>query len=269
VQAGVPGAWTAAFRFRSDVANAPPVIESITASPRAEAKTELTVTVVAQDQETGPANLIYEWSSTGGSFTGTGASVRWLAPAISAPTAFQLTVAVIERYTTAAAGGGIETRENRVTATTTVHANDSSPEVTGLATTFIDDFIHTERSPEFCVRNFSDSCAGKQDELQDIRENRRQFVINPGLSSLGAGTIHFFDIADPVRQVPVAPSQAGAAEFLAPCRFAATTLGSGVFGVAVGTCRLTTVYENWQWRLCVSNFLPAAGASPFSIRFHR
>jgi hypothetical protein len=257
VQAGTAGPWSSAFRFRTDSAgNGPPVIQTITVSPRAEARTELDVTAVVQDQETGPANLIYEWTAPSGSFSGSGASVRWLAPAITSPTVYDLSLTVIERYTVPIAGGGEEARENRASRSATVHVNDSTREITTLATTFIDDFVHSDRTPEFCVRSFSNNCPGKADELRDIQDNRRLFVNDPALSSSGTGSIGYYDIGDVVRRKAVPTPQAGFAEFLAPCRFARVTKATGVFGVVTGTCRLTGVYENWQWRLCDSNFLP-------------
>src|SRR5436190_23549900 len=89
VQSGIAGAWSATFRFRTDAKpNTPPVIQSITAAPRAESRDEIAVTAVVHDQETSPENLVYEWSATGGSFAGTGAMVRWIAPAVSGPSAF-------------------------------------------------------------------------------------------------------------------------------------------------------------------------------------
>ena len=108
-----------------------------------------------------------------------------------------------------AVAGADEARENRVSGRTTTHVNDSPREITALATTFIDDFLHSERTPEFCVRNFSDSCAGKQDELRDIRDNRARFANNPAASSMGTGSIAFYDSGDIIRRRPAAPSQAG------------------------------------------------------------
>jgi hypothetical protein len=259
-QGGAPGAWSNTFRFRTDSSgNPPPVIQTITVSPRAEAGTALDVSAVVTDQETSPANLIYEWAASTGTFSGNGANVRWAIPAITAPGAVDLTLTVIERYTVPVAGGGVETRENRVSQTATVHANDSSREITALAATFIDDFIHPERSPEFCVRNFSNSCQGKQDELSDIRDNRRLFVIDPAQSGLGTGSIGFYDTGNVSRRIAVPPSQAGFAEFLGPCHFVSTRIATGGREVATGTCRLTTVYEDWQWHLCDSNFLTGSG----------
>ena len=73
---------------------------------------------------------------------------------------------------------------------------------------------------------------------------------------MGTGSIAFYDSGDIIRRRPAAPSQAGFAEFLAPCRFASTLKATGASEIAVGTCQLTHVYENWQWRLCDSRFLP-------------
>lgn len=267
-QAGVAGPWSSSFRFRTAfVANAPPVIQAITASSRTEPNTDVEVSAVVQDQEASAAGLVYEWTATGGTFTGTGASVRWQVQGVSGATAYDLTLTVIERYTVALEGGGDEARENRISAKTTVHVNDSRPEITILASTFIDDFLHSDRSPEFCIRNFSDNCQGKQDELRDIRENRARFINDPARSSLGPASIDFFDTSHVAQRRPVPPAQASFAEFLAPCRFASTTKATGQFGFATGICRLTTVYENWQWRLCDSNFLPPAGANAFSLSF--
>jgi hypothetical protein len=142
---------------------------------------------------------------------------------------------------------------------TTVHVNDSTREITTLATTFIDDFLHSDRTPEFCVRNFSDSCPGKRSELTDIRNDRQQFVNDPNRSSLEAGTIAFYDSESSHRVVP--PSQAAFADFRAVCHFASTNKATGTFGIVTGTCQLTNVYENWQWRQCDSHFLPPFSSS--------
>jgi hypothetical protein len=267
VQSGTAGAWSGTFRFRTEATtNAPPVIQSITATPRAEARDDVPVNAVVQDQETNPANLVYEWSAAGGSFGGTGSSVRWTAPSVTAPTAFDLTLTVIERYTVAIAGGGEETHENRVTGKTTVHVNDSSREITTLSTTFIDDFLHSDRSPEFCIRNFSDSCAdGKQMELNDIRNDRRDLINDPARSNMGPGSIAFYDARS--SRVPVPASQSTFADLRAACRFAATSRITGAFSIATGTCQLTHVYENWQWRQCESHFLNPSSSSTVFSRF--
>jgi hypothetical protein len=266
VRSGTAGPWSNTFRFRSEAGvNAPPAIQAINVSARAEAGSEVEVSATVQDQEATAATLLFEWTATGGSFAGTGASVRWTAPAVAIPTAYDLTLTVIERYPVALPGGGDETRENRATARTTVHVNDSTREVTSLATTFIDDFLHSERTPEFCVRNFTDTCPGKRQELSDIRQNRARFVNNPGASSVGPASITFFDTSNTPR-IAVPASQAVYAELTASCRFAATDKATGQAGVAVGTCLLTNIYENFQWRLCDSRFLAPSLSPSTAVR---
>jgi hypothetical protein len=267
VQSGTAGAWSSTFRFRTEAtANTPPVIQSITVAPRAEAGDEIQVTAVVQDQETNPAYLVYEWTATSGTFAGAGASVLWTAPVVTAPAALDLRLTVIERYTIPVPGGGEENHENRVTGGATVHVHDSSREITTLATTFIDDFLHSDRTPEFCVRNFSDNCPGKRDELSDIRNDRQLFINDPARSSMDAGTITFYDSnSGSRREVP--PAQATFADFRAVCRFAATSKTTGAFGIVTGTCQLLEVYENWQWRQCDSHFVNPASSTAAFLRF--
>lgn len=261
-QNGAAGSWSAAFRFQTaGVPNNPPLIQSLTTnSNRAEVNADIQVNAVVQDQETSPASLTYEWSATGGSFNGSSASVVWRAPSTVAMATHVLTLTVIERYTSVDVDGRTQNRENRTTGTVQVHLNNSSDELSKLALTFLDDFVHSERTPEFCVRNFSDNCPGKQDELSDITANRAEFVNDPSRSSFSIRSISYNTPGS-------VATGATAATVLAPCNFAATRKSNGAFGIASGTCRLTGVYENWQWRLCESNFLSPQGTFSFSRIF--
>lgn len=254
-QGGTSGSWSSVFRFQTaGIPNNPPVIQQISlSSPRVEVNAQIQLTAVVQDQETSPASLTYEWTATAGSFSGSGASVTWRAPAAATVATHDLTLTVIERYTAIDADGRSQSRENRVSGSVTAHVNDSGAELSLLALTFLDDFVHSERSAAFCVRNFSDSCRGKQDEFNDITANRAEFVNDPGQSSFSIGSITYNTPGN-------VPTGAMSATVLAPCNFAARRLSTGAFGIARGTCRLTNVYENWQWRLCESNFLPASDA---------
>jgi hypothetical protein len=258
VRGGVAGPWSGTFRFRTDFApNGAPVIQSLTASSdRAEVDASVQLSAAVQDQETSPASLIYEWSAPGGSFTGTGAAVSWRAPMIAAPTEYALTLTVIERYTVIDQDGAQQTRENRVSGNVRVHVNNSQAELTILALTFLDDFLHSDRSPVYCVRQFTDSCTGKRMELEDITRNRAEFINDPARSSFSVASITY----NPSRT---------RATVLAPCNFAATEKKTGQFGVARGTCRLVNVYENWRWYLCESWFDPPPTGTfdTFSRRF--
>jgi hypothetical protein len=259
VQANTQGPWSSTFSFITNVSNSPPVIQSITpASNRSEVNGDVLVTAQVTDQETSPSNLVYNWTATGGSFTGTGSTVHWHAPASGAPALFTLTLTVIENYTVTIPGGKSQTGQNQATASTEIHVNDSNKEITNLVLTFLDDFVHSERTPEYCVRNFSDNCSGKQDELSDIQSDRANFINDPSRSGFSVSSITFDD--------PVHPTFSNV---VAPCHFAATNKSTGVFGIANGNCLLTTVYENFNWFLCVSHFQPISFTSSELQRLFR
>ena len=252
VQANTQGPWSNAFSFITNVSNSPPVIQSITpASNRSEVNGDVLVTAQVTDQETSPANLIYNWTANGGSFTGTGSTVHWHAPASGAPALFTVTLTVVENYTVTIPGGKSQTGQNQTSASIGIHVNDSTKEITNLVLTFLDDFVHSERTPEFCVRNFSDSCQGKQDELSDIQSNRANFIQDP--TSIGVQCL-----VDHLRRIrPSRRSRRCWRRAILP----PPTNRPASSGSPIGTCRLTTVYENFNWFLCVSNFDPISFTS--------
>jgi hypothetical protein len=258
------GTWTRAFRFQTEaVRNTPPTIEWLfTNTERAEVNGQIELTAVVSDAETDAASLLYEWTATGGTFTGSGRSVVWRAPGSANPAVHDLKLTVIDRYTATDADGKSQPRENRVSRSATAHMNDSPAELSALALTFLDDFVHSERSPEFCVRNFSDACRGKAEELSDIQRNRALYIVDPSRSSFRIHSIAYNTAGN-------VPTQATFATVLAPCEFASTEKATGMFGIARGTCRLTNVYEDFRWRLCESNFLPPLNSvfDVFSKRF--
>ena len=241
-------------------ANAPPVIQALYRNTeRAEIGGEIELTAVVADGEARPSDIRYEWSATAGAFTGKGATVRWHAPAVAVPPFHQLRLDVIERYTLIGAGRLLPS-ESRTSAGLTVHVNDSKTEVTKLAFTFINDFVHPERSPEYCVRNFSDNCGGKADELSDVHRNRVQFIVNPVASTFAFRSMTFNTPAN-------SPEQATGATVRLNCRFVSIRKETGLTEVAEGICRMTNVYENFQWRLCESLFDPPSGSSATAFIF--
>jgi hypothetical protein len=238
-------------------ANRPPVVESILpATNRAEVGTELALVAVVQDQETNPDDLEYEWSATGGTLSGTGPRVRWRAPVSATPPSHEIALTVVERYTSSE--GRPQAFENRTKAAVNVYVNNTPAELSALAFTFIHDFIHPERTPPYCVRNFSDGCRGKTDELGDIVRNRAEFVIKPDASAFSLRSLTFNTPGN-------TPEQATFATVRVNCHFVSTRKATGLLEMADGTCRLTNVYENFRWRLCESLFDPPAGVTSFFI----
>jgi hypothetical protein len=224
------------------VANPPPVItETRTSSPRVEAGEEVELTVFLKDNETPLDQLTYTWSVSppGGTFSGTGRSVRWRAPKLQkTPHVYTLLVTVTEPYTV-----GRLRQENRVSSSAIVHYNDSASEVNGLAIQFYNDFGTHSVSAVQCVRNFSDSCEGKRWEREDIQRNRDRTDYRIVSSTLSSTPEIEFD------------STLGSGTFLQPCTFEDISLTTGKRQRVSGDCLLTTVYEDWRWWLCESYFL--------------
>jgi hypothetical protein len=219
-------------------ANTPPTIQSLTtAGPRVEADQEIQVTAIVQDAETPVNQLTYGWSSSpiAGAFSGATSDVRWRAPKLAtSPSLVTLALTVTEKYTSAG-----QSKENSVSSSTQVHYNDSMAESSQLSMDFLRDFTTFSVSPEQCVRNFSDNCRGKADELSDIRNNRSQFHILGGVFSVSSVAFN---------------ADRTFANIVAPCTFYDIRNDNGKHETVVGTCLLTTTYENWRWYLCDSNF---------------
>ena len=129
------------------------------------------VTAAVQDDETPIEQLQFNWSAPVGSFSGTGASVTWQAPAqIAAPSEVILTLEVVEKYGTAP-----NVFEHRVSSTATLSLHDSMKEVGDMARQFLLDFSDSSmRDVDRVMRNF-----GNASTCPDVREvdNERGDVI--------------------------------------------------------------------------------------------
>jgi hypothetical protein len=215
--------------------NTPPRIIALTLSTdRIEVGEEVTITATVVDDETPLDDLTYSWGATSGTVAGTGRIVRWKAsPSNPTPLAYKISLNVIEKY-----AAGEQSLEHRVTAESpAVYVNDSPKEVRALSEEFIRDFANSSLSPQFCVRNFSDSCRGKQSELEDIIDNRRRFKI---LS-------HTFSISSATFTGSTQSTVRGR------CEFRSTELATGALKIATGTCTLRLTYEDHHWWLCDSS----------------
>ena len=233
------------------VVNTPPTIDSVTiGTTRAEAGQGVQVTASVKDAETPLDQLTYTWSASphNGTFSGTGATATWTPPTgATTPNLYTITLTVTEHYTSAG-----QTQQNVVSSSATVHYNDSRKESVDLASLFLQDFGTVTTSAAQCVRNFSDNgaCADeKAQEFSQITNNRLNFRI---LGSTFTPANVAFD----------APRQNGVVD--GPCVFEdipnvgviPPLKNEGKKELVAGICHLTTVYENFQWRLCVSNFDP-------------
>jgi hypothetical protein len=209
--------------------NTPPTIESLVAdSPIVEVTGDQSIqlTATVSDSETAPALLQYLWSATPatGTFVGSGPQVRWT-PTAATPDSFTVTLTVVDAYTS-----GATAKEHRIQKTVDVRYHDMI--IGGLVGQFLTDFGTFELSPAQCVRNFSDACPGKAEELEQIIEERRDVHIESAASS----------IASIVYTTPTF------AHIDAPCTFVDNV------ATTTGHCLLTAIYDDLHWWLCESHY---------------
>jgi hypothetical protein len=245
-----------------------PVIDAITiqgARPRqpanfADAGETVDVTAKVHDDETAADQLQYEWTASTGTFSGTGTSVRWTAPAQlpgSASGDVTLTLKVIEKY---GQPGSAPTFEHDVSGTASLSLHDSIKEIGDMARQFLLEFSDSsQRDAAAIVRNFTDAtkdCAdGKQREQEEVAQNRIDYHINQSTIGAATVTIKFGTLcpfrlkgADACAQIPADWSSTR----LTP---GGTTPVGGTEHVA-GTDQVTAIYVSTQkkWGLCESDF---------------
>jgi hypothetical protein len=228
--------------------NTAPTIESlVTASERAEADRPVQITAVVKDTESQLSQMTYTWSAApqsglfGGvtSFTGSEATNTWRAPKGQlSPDLYTVMLTVTESFTSAG-----QPKQNTVSRTATVHYNDSPEEVKELGFDFlVRKFGNFNVTAADAVSNFSDNCPGKASEKDEIVLNRENFHI---LSAQFHSPVASFNADLTIGEVE------------GPCTFedipnSGPNMGKREF--VSGTCLLKTVYENFRWRLCESNF---------------
>jgi hypothetical protein len=221
-----------------------------------------TVSVRAEvrDDETPVAQLQYNWTAPVGTFTGSGASVTWQAPAqAQTPADVALRLEVVERYGPAAAPTSLE---HRVNGSATVRLHDSIGEVGDMARQFLLDFGDSSiRDVSYIMRNFEPGCYGTEDERQQVADNRRDVRIVA--SSVGAGTVSVaFGGICPFRSRP------GDACARVPVVWDSIVLSTGQRGVVRGIDQLAATYvrARGEWRLCDSQFDGTTGFVPLHMR---
>ena len=256
------------------VVNQPPSVGTITArssAPRKPAQysslgESVNVSAAVSDAESAVSEMTLTWSSdVGGTFSGSGPNVTWTAPGELAgtPRTATLTLTVTERYATTDTSGLPVTAENRVTGTSAVRVHDSIKEVSDLASQFLVDFSR-QVAPAIVMRNFTSSCPGTADELGDVLNNQRNFII----TSYTVGTPR--TTADFTGRCPFRAVR-GDACAIVPVEWFSTIKSTGRPIWTRGFDQVTAVLENDQWKLCASDYDETAASPlmPQGLRFKR
>jgi hypothetical protein len=236
--------------------NEPPVIEAINlGSDHTEIDGEVAVTAVVRDSETPIDLLQFEWKAEAGTFSGDGASVKWRAPHdIATPADYILTLTVIETYG-APDAAGVRPQNVTTASSQSIRVHNSPKELGDLSIRFLSDFANSSIPAATCVRDFTDSCRGKAEELGDIEANRINFEIISSSLNLRSVSVDSNGLA---ANMTVACSFTSK---IKQCPSGETTCVVGSIGTARGDCLLTGRYEQKRWWLCDSHFLGQLGGA--------
>jgi len=222
--------------------NTAPVVTGLTAQGSrrhepanlADAGEEIMVTAAVTDAETAVDRLTFEWSSPAGSFTGTGASVRWRAPAsVPAPLVVSLQLRVVDG-------------DQRVERAVAVSVHDHGREVGDMATQFLRDFSDSAVAPATVMRNFRPDCYGTREERQQVEDNRTNFTIVSSVVRPAAVAVDFDGICPYLTR----PGDACAVNQV---RWESRKR-NGELEVVVGDDQIAAVYRQDRWWLCDSSF---------------
>jgi hypothetical protein len=254
---GMSGKLSGGFTYAvpGPSANPPPVIKSLVA--RGSRKNEpagyadlgetISIKAVVTDAETPADGLVFEWTATQGTMSGTGASITWKAPSdVAVPADVTVTLKVVERFVTNDTAVP-EIKENSVVQTTEIAVHDAVKEVGDMATLFLENFSKSSVPVSVVMKDFLPECYGTDEERKDVEDNRDEFTITswsvgpPSVTVDFGGTCSF-------------RSRHGDACSNSDVRWESFKNGSGESGGVVGVDQVAAVYRDRKWWLCDSQF---------------
>jgi hypothetical protein len=240
-----------------------PVIASITVQGRragqparfADVREAVDVAATVSDAETPIDELVYQWTATAGTFTGTGRNVTWTAPdSATAPVTVTITLKVIEAY---GHPGQPKNFSQDVSRTQTIALHDSVKEVGDMARRFLTEFSKTQtnQNVDDIMRDFSEARCPQPSEVRDEREQVinhytdyivHDYQIGPASVNLEFGGACAFR-----------PSQTlGDACAVVPVYWNDTDRRTGVTSSTSGLDHISAVYvpADARWWLCSSQY---------------
>ncbi|HEX2340791.1 MAG TPA: hypothetical protein VHI98_09955 [Vicinamibacterales bacterium] len=193
-----------------------------------------------------PDQLLYSWAvqPSGGTWIGDGPRVQWRAPTTDpVPATYTFTVTVARPW--------VPNSVPLVASSPALRVNDARREMIGNSESFLGDFSSSSASPDFCVRNFADSCSGKRTALDEITAHRAtysvvsvKYQLDSYLRSVGWANC-------------TAPEGwARCALLVYDVEWVRTRRADGVEERVRGTESLRGIYEGDRWWLCEARFSP-------------
>lgn len=244
--------------------NTPPTIDAITIGvERAEVTDDVAVTATVRDAETAITDLQFAWSADAGTFSGTGASVKWRPPTDRAtPADYTMRLTVTETYGVADSSGVRPKNVVSATSASSVRVHNSPKEIGDMSVGFLRDFATSAIPADLAVRDFSDTCRGKADERSQIADNRVNYQILASSLNLVNASIANSRITGNSKVA------CGFTSLIKACQPGRVDCTVGSTERVAGDCVMTAVYEQRRWWLCDSHFengvrLPAAARAFF------
>lgn len=240
------------------VNNTAPVISSITVQGTkpnqppnfSDVGETVPVTAAVTDAESNPDSLQYNWTATGGSFTGTGARVSWVAPAAAVtPAAVTITLEVVERFGT--------NQENRVSKTAALSLHDNAKEVGDIAVRFLTEFSKPQTNKDWrdVMRDFKASACPDPGEIDnernDVVNHYSNFVMNDYRIDPPRVTTNFGGTCPWARAKGDACAAVGV-------RWNSTNITTKVTATTIGIDHVSAAFSvaDNRWWLCSSYFQP-------------
>ena len=171
-------------------ANTAPTIDGIAAQGRrakeppnfADIRETIDVSASVRDPETSIDELVYQWSATAGTFTGTGRTVTWTAPdTVQGIATVTITLKVVENF---GYPGQPKNFSHNTTSTVTLALHDSNKEVGDMAFRFLDQFSQPQTNKDWrdIMRDFkAQACPdpGEVDsERVDVEKHYNNYFMN-------------------------------------------------------------------------------------------
>jgi hypothetical protein len=156
-----------------------PVLRGVTVNrTNIEAGDEIIATATIDGSWT-PATIRYVWAvqPNAGVLTSNGSTLRWRAPSGDpVPATYVFSVTLAEASDTTAFGGpGAASSAAPAVSSPPVTVNDARRETISQTEAFLTDLADSSVSPQLCVRNFTDSCEGKQRAIEDASALRATY----------------------------------------------------------------------------------------------
>ena len=248
-------------------ANTRPAVDSITVQGRrlrqparfADVRETVDVTAAVRDPETAIEELVYQWTATVGTFSGTGRVVTWTAPDnISGPTTVTLTLKVVENF---GHPGQAKIFSHDTTSTVTVALHDSAKEVGDISVRFLDRFSQPQSIKDWrdVLRDFKAAACPDPGEYESEREDVERHYKNFHMNSYSLGSASVTSNFGGSCAVPGRNPLRGDACALVSVRWDSTevTATPPKTAVTTGVDYVSAAYSvtDGRWWLCGSQFI--------------